>query len=307
MATNDSIETEIDMISSRLAVAERLKEYKATLEALLQKTRSALEEYPARKHAELQKRWQEQDRNLKDLLAKLQCSIPDWENRLCHAVAPLFAEIAGLKCELRPTPAAPEPPAGTSEGLYARRERLLLRLAKRQARYEQARLALAAWEKPAPTLEKILNDNDKLVADIKKSIGQPEAPALLYDMFFKLLPMYYLIAPAAAASTRIDAKDFVTRHAGEEAWDDLTEMLGPQPMLIEPAAYLKHLAGAPLKDFNQASTELAETAGDLQKIQDEIKRAEKALEERRKTLEKAARAALLDAPAAPTKQVHQAA
>ena len=60
-------------------------------------------------------------------------------------------------------------------------------------------------------------------------------------MFFKLLPMYYLIAPAAAASTRIDAKDFVTRHAGEEAWDDLTEMLGPQPMLIEPAKYLDHI------------------------------------------------------------------
>lgn len=303
MATNESIETEIDKISGQLAVAERLKEYKATLEALLQKTKSALEEYPAKKYADLVKRWQDQDRSLKDLIAKLQCSIPNWDNLLQQGVAPLFVKIADLKSDLRMAPEGAEPAPGTGDGLYARRERQQLRLAHLQARYEKARLYLAAWEKPAPTLEKILNENDKLAADIKKTMGQPEAPALLYDMFFKLLPMHYLIAPPDARPTRVNAKEFVIRCAGAQAWKDLKEMLGPQPMLIEPANYLDHIVNGPLAEYNTAKTRLAEAAGDLQKTQDEIKRSEKALDEQRKTLEKAARAALLEAAAAPVKQV----
>lgn len=306
MATNESIETEIDKISGQLAVAERLKEYKATLEALLQKTKSAMEDYPATKYADLLKRWQDQDRGLKDLLAKLQCSIPNWNDLLRQGVAPLFADIAALKAELRMAPEGEEH-TGTGDGLYARRERQELRLAHRQARYEKARVYLAAWEKPGPTLEKILNENDKLAADIKKAMGQPEAPALLYDMFFKLLPLHYLIAPAEARPTRVNAKEFVIRCAGAQAWKDLKEMLGPQPMLIEPAEYLNHIVEGPLKEYNAAKTSLAEAAGDLQKTQDEIKRAEKALEEKRKSLEKAARAALLEAAAAPVKQLHQVA
>jgi chromosome segregation ATPase len=306
MATNESIETEIDKISGQLAVAERLKEYKATLEALLQKTKSAMEDYPVKKYTDLLKRWQDQDRSLKDLLAKLQCSITNWDDLLRQGVAPLFADIAALKGDLRMAPEGAEPAPGTGDGLYARRERQQLRLAHLQARYEKARLDLAAWEKPAPTLEKILNENDKLAADIKKTMGQPEAPALLYDMFFKLLPMHYLVAPPEAWSTRVNAKEFVIGCAGAQAWKDLKEMLGPQPMLIEPAKYLDHIVEGPLKEYNTAKTRLADAAGDLQKTQDEIKRAEKSLDEKRKTLDKAARAALLDA-AAPVKQAHQVA
>jgi hypothetical protein len=307
MATNESIETEIDKISEKLAEAERLKEHKASLQALLQKTTSAMEDYTAQKYADLLKRWQEQDRSLADLLAKLQCSIPQWEDLLRQGVAPLFREIAALKSDLRLPPESAAPEAGKDDSLYARRERQQLRLAHLQARYDKAKLDLAAWEKPAPALEKILNDTTTLEAGIRKSIGQPEAPALLYDLFFKLLPMHYRIAPPTAYSTRVNAKDFVIRCAGEPAWKDLKEILGPQPTLIEPSQYLDHVAERPFKQYSAAKTMLADAVLALQKTQDQIKAAEKALDEKRRMLDKTARAALLEAAAAPRKPAHQAA
>ena len=296
--TTEAIETEIDNLSGKLAEAERLKEYKATLEALLQKANSAVEDYPATKYAILLKRWQDQDQGLGDLVDKVKCTMPNWKALLHDAVAPLFATIADLKADLRLAPERPEPPADAYDGLYARRERQQLILAHRQAEYDQARLALAAWEKPAPTLEKILNDNDKLAADIKKALGQPAAPALLYDLFFKLLPLHCLVAPPAVQSPCADARQYVTDAAGEAAWGELIDTLGPQPMLVEPAHYLATITGAPLAEYNAAKAALADAAGALQKTLDEIKRAEKSLDEKRKALEKTARAALLDAAAA---------
>jgi peptidoglycan hydrolase CwlO-like protein len=78
-------------------------------------------------------------------------------------------------------------------------------------------------------------------------------------------------------------------------------------MLLEPAEYLNHLVEGPLKEYNTAKARLADVAGDLQKTQDEIKRAERALDEKRKTLKKAARAALLEASAPPVKLAPQVA
>lgn len=310
MASNESIETdidkEIDKISDELAAAERRREYKATLEALLQKAKSAMEAYPG-KYPELLQRWQDQDRSLKDLLAKIQCSIPKWEDLLRRSVAPLLKDIADLKDELGAAPEGAEPGECPPEGLYARRERQQLRLAILQARGEKARLKLAAWDKPAAALEKILAENDKLAADFRKTIGLPEAPALLFDVFFKLLPMHYLVAPTEAKSTRLNAEEIVVRIADERAWTDLTELLGPQPTLIEPGKYLDHIVADPFNEYNATKTRLADAAGELQHTQDEIKRAEKALDERRKSLGKAARQALLNAAAAPVKQPPQAA
>lgn len=308
MATNESIETEIDKINGQLAAAERLKEYKATLEAMLQKAKSAMETYPG-KYPELLKRWQDQDRNLKDLLAKLPCSIQNWEELLRRGVTPLFKEIADLEDKLGTLPEGAEPATCPPDGLYAQRERQQLQLALLETRYDKARLALVAWEKPAPALEKILVENDRLAADLRKSIGLPEAPALLFDVFFKLLPMHYLVAPPDAKSTRLNAEEIVVRIAGERAWTDLTELLGPQPTLIEPGKYLDHILNYPFKDYNAAKTRLAEAAGALRHTEDKIKSAEKALDEKRKSLGKAARAALLAAAAAPApvKQPPQAA
>lgn len=295
MTTKDELESEIGQIDEQLAEAEKLKAYKATLEALLQKSSKAMDEYPAKKYADLLKRWQDQDRGLKDLLAKLQCSIPAWEELLRQTMTPLFTELARWKNALRLPPEPKEP--GPDHGLYALRDRQQLLLLHVQARYDRAVLVLAAWEKPAPTLEKILNENDKLAASIRKSLGLPDAPALLFDMFFKLLPLHYLIAPPDERSTRVNAKEFVIRCAGEQAWKDLKALIGPLPMLIDPEDYLDFILNGPFKEYHAAKTGLADAAASLQTSQDEIKRAEKVLDETRKSLEKNARAALLEAGA----------
>src|ERR1051325_10744638 len=109
---------------------------------------------------------------------------------------------------------------------------------------------LAAWEKPAQTIEKILADNAKLIPDILKVLGT-EPSKVVFDVFLKLIPLHLAIAPESPA-TNIDK--MYTRFCQCDDRSPLCccgvdigalslreRFIGPKPSLIDPGKYFKFI------------------------------------------------------------------
>src|SRR5678816_476938 len=76
----------------------------------------------------------------------------------------------------------------------------------KKQRLQRIKDVLAAWEKPAQTIDKNLSDNDKLIDACNKALGVDPSSAV-YDVFFKVVSTQLAIAPpatSAALTTRID-------------------------------------------------------------------------------------------------------
>jgi len=288
---NHCIELAIDEISRQLAMADRLKEYKTELEALLQKTKSASDEYTVAKRNELVKRWTEQDKKIAELIKTLTCTIQDWKSCIEDCVCPLFKEIADLDQELYGN-CEPLPKPEAKCGLYRLRSWQLWDRDRKKRDYDINKAKLAAWEKPAQTIDKILTDNAKLLADAAKTLGQADVSSLIFDVFFKLVPMSWLIKPTDAQSQNDPAK-YIVCSAVPDAWARLKQMIGELPQLIETNAYMLQFCDTLLPDYNAAKDAYASAEGDLKKTVDEIDRAEKALDEKKKSLERDAKTRLI--------------
>jgi hypothetical protein len=287
------IETALNEVSVQLGAAERKKEYKTKLDSLLQITNGAMAEYSGKKYQELLKRWKDLDDLVTKLQTELTASFPQWETQLKTSVGPLFATLTGQRQQLGQRTEPAQPSSG-KDSLYTQRDRQQVQLELAQAHSDQALAALMAWASPARNIEKVLSENERTASEIgKMPIAQPDAATRLYDMFFKLLPMHWLIAPPSEQE-RVNPEKYVVKVAGAPSWEALLQMLGPQPRLIEPSAYLAQLGQHQLKQYKDAQNALAKADGALKGTLEEIKRIEKALDKPLDALEKNAKAALLD-------------
>lgn len=211
---SDSVCEEIQkMIAEQtiaIATAEKAKAYKTELEGLLAKAKTASQEYTKTKYDDLIKRWLEQDEQIAALLHKLVCSVDCWECviecTICARINNLILAEQRLYSEGPPPPNGTKPPTLKFYNLYDlqywhKRDR-----DKKDRAFKRIKKVLEAWEKPAQTIDKVLTDNAKLIADASKVIGT-EPGSAFYDVFFKLVPMHLAIAPPNdKAVTKIDKK-----------------------------------------------------------------------------------------------------
>jgi hypothetical protein len=292
-ATEHCLETLIEKQTGQVTVAEKAKAFKAELEALLTKAKAASQEYTAEKYAKLVKQWEEQDAQIAALIHTLVCKYPCWRCIIECYVCPLLDDMRKAEQYL------------LGDGNLCREMHSIYDLRYWHERNKEARdrvfqrikSVLAVWEKPAQTIEKILADNAKLIAD-----GQTITPATVYDVFLKLVPMHLAIAPPTTVKKTKIAKKFTFfcecdqgcpenccgPDVGESKLRD--RLIGPQPYLIKPENYFKIICCLVEHLYLPAKDLLAEATAALEKVENEIKRYKAQLENGFKDFEKRAKA-----------------
>src|SRR6185369_10968351 len=89
----DCLQKLIDDESAAITAAERAKAFKTDLEAFLAKAKAAAQEYNRAKYEKLLKQWQDQDRDIAELIRKLVCALPCWKCVIECYVCPLINEL----------------------------------------------------------------------------------------------------------------------------------------------------------------------------------------------------------------------
>lgn len=283
-----------------ISAAERAKAFKAELEALQGKAKAAKAEYTDEKYKALLELWKKQDRQIKELIDKLSCTHKYWRTQIECFVCPLLYRVREQETRLGGNGAL----YTTVTSLHDLRYWRLRDKEAKQASFERIKTVLAAWEKPAQTIEKVLADNAKLIDDTLKSLGAGDAGKLIFDVFMKLVPMHLMISPPKdVAVTLIDRKytdlckcdpgkpdDCCGPDTGERSV--LEQLLKPQPYLVRPDQYYAVVCCLIKQRYLPAKEVLAQAEAELGNADDEIKRVTAAIEDLRKNLETMAKADL---------------
>jgi len=299
----DCLQKLIDDQAAEVTKSEKAKAFKAELEAFQAKAKVAEQEYSQEKYDKLVKLWVEQDVDVALLIRKLVCAVPCWRcivecyvcrflNGMQQAEARLYGDG---KC-----------PGTEFHNVYDERYWWERELDRRQTRLQRIKSVLAAWEKPAQTIEKALADDAKLIADANKALGS-DAPRVVFDVFFKLVPMHLDIAPPAPPYSPWPTKigEEYTKFCCCDTGDPdnccgpdvgkLTlrqRLIGPQPYLIKPADYSKVICCLVKDRYVKAKDLAAEAEAEFQKRDQEIKRLKAEVDNGLKSFEKDAKGAI---------------
>ena len=294
------LETLISEKAAAIAEAEKAKAFKTDLEALLTKAKASAQEYTRDKFDKLVKLWDEQDREIAELIRKLVCAVPCWRCVIECYVCPLLEAMRKAEWQLYGDGTTyTEAHTLYDVHYWHTRDR-----DAKERRFNRIKAVLGAWEKPAQTIEKALADNAKLIADAGKALGA-DAPKVVFDVFLRLVPLHLAIAPPKSDkwTTRI-GKEY-TRFCECDTGDPddccgpdvgrptlRQRLIGPQPYLIDPNDYftlicclVKHRYGKAQMDFARAEAAVATADGN-------IKRARAIVDNGLKSFDKDARAAI---------------
>ncbi|MGE5109247.1 MAG: hypothetical protein ACM3JB_00225, partial [Acidobacteriaceae bacterium] len=189
--------------------------------------------------------------------------------------------------------------------IYDRRYWRSRDLEYKQQVLQRIKNVLAAWEKPAQTIEKNLADDAKLIADCGKAIGADPSTAVV-DVFLKLVPMHLAIAPPAASEelkTQIgeeytkfcecdegETDNCCGPDVGRLSWRQ--RLIGPQPYLIDPNEYFKVICCLVTNRYSKAKEAVADADVAFQQVDNEIKRRKDQIDNALKTFEKDAKGAI---------------
>lgn len=296
-STEHCLEKLIDEQTTQQTVAEKAKAFKAELEALLTKAKAANQEYTAKKYGELLKKWDDQDSEIAELIRKLVCAVPCWRCIIECYVCPLLNEMRhaekllvgdGKLCD-------------EMHSIYDMQHWLERDKEAKDRTFQRIKAVLAAWEKPAQTIERILGENAKLIADSSKAVGVDPSNAV-YDVFFKLVPMHLAIAPPEKVKkTRIKKKYTVfcecdtgnpERCCGPDVGEQKLRdrLIGQQPYLIAPDQYFDLICCLVKELYRPAKDALAEATAGLENNTNAIKRYQDLIANGLKDFEKNAKA-----------------
>jgi hypothetical protein len=288
--------------AGQLAAAEKDKTFKADLEALLAKANTAKQDYTRDKYLKLVKQWVEQDKQIVELIRKLVCALPCWRCVIECYVCPFINRMHEAEARLKWVPTN-YPEAFNRYDLlhWHTRDK-----AVKERRFNRIKSVLAAWEKPAQTIEKALADDAKLIADANKAIGS-DASKAAFDVFLKLVPMHLAVAPPDGSKweTRIPKRytefcccdtpspdDCCGPDVGEIEWSLRQRLLGPQPYLIDPDQYLPLICCLVEKRYGPAQKELTDAEAAVLTVETEIKRDKDLVDNGLKNFDKDAKAAI---------------
>ena len=268
-----------------ISEAERAKSFKADLEALLQKAKTAQDEYTTEKYTLLLDRWKQQDRDIAELIHRIVCAAPCWLCQVECQVCSLFNKVRDLELLLK---GRADQRYDKVYSLYDKRYWQERDLELKQAAFDRVKKVLTVWEKPAADIETVLNENQKLMASVKELAS--DSAKGLYDVFIRLLPLHLSIAPpASTAVTVIDKKYTELCRCGEAEPDDCCgpdvgaqtvrmRMLERHAYLVAPTEYfpiiccLVNSRYLPAKDaLAKAESDLASTVAEIKRVGDEIK------------------------------------
>jgi hypothetical protein len=283
--------------AEEIAKAEKAKQFKTELEALLTKAQAAGQDYTRATYDRLVKDWKEQDAAIVDIIHKVVCAIPCWECVIECYICPILTEMSDAEWQLYGEEKLYTTVSNYNDVLYWHQQDR----AVKERRFNRIKSVLAAWEKPAQTIEKILGANNLLLAEIKKALDSPNS---IFDLFLKLIPQHLAIGPAGMSS-KIDAKytEFCKcdkgdpdpcciRDAGMNKWSLRRKWLGPQPYLVDPQIYIDIICCLVKHRYAPAQQALVDAEAAVLTAENDIKRAKAIIENGLKNFEKNAKGAI---------------
>ncbi len=294
-----------DLINQQTADAAALQQENlltTELTKLLDTAKKASQAYTRDKYDELVEKWQKEDVDLAELIRKLVCAVPCWKCILDCFVCPLLNELHTDQKWLYDD----DQLIGTINDLYDQQYWRTRDRGVKARRVARIKDVLKAWETPATTIEKALNDNKALIDSLGPLIGQHPGKAI-YDVFLILIPRHLAIGPPAASpdlTTTIDKSytefcpcdggtpdDCCGPNVGELSFRE--RLVGPLPYLIDPGGYFDLICCLVKKRYAPATTDLGKAEAALAAVNTKIASYEKAIGEGWKAdFDKKARAAI---------------
>jgi hypothetical protein len=190
-STPNCLEDLINEQSREITEAERAKLFKAELEALVKKAKLAKEEYTLDKYKELRDAWKKRDAEIVEVIRKLVCAVPCWWCLIeCH-ICPLIYAIRYREQKLWGGGQLID----EVHSLYDLRYWHERNREARKKEFERIKAVLAAWEKPATTIQAVLAETQKILQEA--NFIAPDATKLVYDIFLRAVPLHLAIAPPA--------------------------------------------------------------------------------------------------------------
>ena len=297
---SNCIEDLIAAQTKEITKADKAKAFKTDLEALLTKAKAASLEYSRDKYDKLLKEWLKQDRDIAELIRKLVCALPCWRCVIECQVCPIVEDIHYSEVWLDGDGKLYTEVHNLHDLLYWRERDL----DAKTRRSDRIKAVLAAWEKPAQTIEKALADNAKLIADAGKVLGTDPSKTLV-DVFFKIVPTHLAIAPPKTTETTTTiAKEYTQfcdcdkGHPDDCCGPDVGEMTvrerltGPQPYLVDPNDYFGILCCLVSNRYGPAKEAAAAAEAEYENAKNKIAFHEKNIADRFKSFDKDARAAI---------------
>jgi hypothetical protein len=286
--------------TAAIVAADKAKTFKTDLEALLTKAKAASQEYTREKYEKLVKQWVEQDGQIAELIRKLVCAVPCWRCIIECYVCPILNDMHYAEHRLLGD--------GTLytdvHNLYDLQYWHSRDKDAKERRFERIKKVLAAWEKPATTIEKILSDNAKLIADANSNLGA-SAPKVVFDVFLRLVQLHLAIAPPEGSAWETKIGKEYTQFCGCDVGKpddccgpDVGELslrervIGSQPYLIDPKDYFDVICCLVKKRYGPAKEQLGKAEADLLTVENEIKRLKALVENGLKSFEKDAKGAI---------------
>jgi hypothetical protein len=246
-ATPECIEKLIEQQTTEIAAAEQATKLKEDLTALLEATKKGSEAYTCDAYESLIELWEKLDCRIAELLRTLECKADCWKCVIECNVCPLLHQLHYAEKWLYDDCSC----YGHVYDLYDLQYWRTKDLGVKERRYSRINEVLTAWANPAETIAKVINENQTLHDNALDIVGK-EPGKVIYDVFFKLVPMHLAIAPPRGSEweTRIDKHFTKFCECGHGIHDhccgpDVGELrvrnrlIGPQPYLIDPADYLK--------------------------------------------------------------------
>ena len=285
-STSDCLETLITEQSVAIDASEKASKFKKELEDLLAKAKAARAAYTQTAYEDLVDEWVRQDIQIAKLINSLVCKLNCWDCILeCH-VCPLLDELHIAEKWLRDDMNKPYADADV-RNLYDKRYWLSRDKEAKKRTFGRISGILAAWEKPAETLKKTLDDNQKLYEKAFKAM-ETSPTAAIFDVFLRLVPTHLAIAPPKGDETltKIDAKytDFCKCgdhkpeyccgvNVGERSFRD--RLIGPLPYLLDPGTYFDLICCLVKNRYVKAQEALSKAESDLLEIETTIANLEK--------------------------------
>jgi hypothetical protein len=291
--TSTCLDRLVEARAGQIARAEKAKAYVAEIQAIQAKAKAASQSYTRDVYDKLLKQWKDEDRDIADLIRRLVCAVPCWECILECYVCPLLNDLVMSMKWLYGDGTL----YGTVNNLYDLQYWLQRDVDFKTRIFNRIKDVLNAWTDPAKTIQANLQANALLIANANKSLGT-DAPKVVYDVFFRLVPMHLAIAPPASAenTTRIDEEyteicecdtgkpdDCCGPDVGERSLRQ--QLIGPQAYLIDPSEYYKLICCLVEKRYHPAQDALTEAQAALQATSDEITRRRGQLDNYSKTFD----------------------
>ena len=241
------IDNLITKYTNEIAAADAAKTFKADLDAVLTKAKAADQDYTRDKYVALVKAWAENDDKIADLIRRLVCALPCWKCLIECYVCQLLDEMRIAEEYLWADTAMP----AELHNIYDLQYWYVRDAAVKDRQFQRIKAVIAAWEKPAATIDAANKANATLIDAINKSLG-PENGKAAYDLFIKLVPQHLAIAPPRDSKwkTKIakEYTQFCKCDVGKP--DDCCgpdvgvlsfrqRLIGPQPHLLDPKHFFK--------------------------------------------------------------------